>query len=161
MRMTSLELEDRLPNGESRVLWTFSELAGCSYAQPLSLFLLRLFPVLPRHGAKLARSFSKPLLFEKDPLHRWQRLRPDARAVPYLFVISGLASAGREPRKKPENSAFWWRWQLRRRRRRRRRRGNPHRRLELAASGSRMSRGGLLSPWCTRCRRRGVRDELN
>jgi hypothetical protein len=49
--------------------------------------------VLPHRGAKL---------LERVPLHRWQRLRPDARTVSHLFVISRLVSAGREPRRKPE-----------------------------------------------------------
>jgi hypothetical protein len=100
--------------GELRVLRTFSKLASCLCAQLtrlLSLFLLCLFPVLPRHGAKLACSFPKPLLPEKVPLPRWQRLHPDAEAVSHLFLIRSLASAGREPRRKPEGCQtrreFW------------------------------------------------------
>lgn len=87
------------------MLRTFSKLAGCSCAQLTrlpSLSLLRLFPVLPCHRAKLARSFPKLLLPEKVPLPRWQRLHPDAGAMSHLYVISRLASVGREHRRKPE-----------------------------------------------------------
>ena len=84
---------------ESRVLRTFSELAGCSCTQLTllpSLTMLRLFLILLRHRAKLACSFSKLLLSERVPLPRWQHLHPNAGPVSHLFVISRLTSVGRE-----------------------------------------------------------------
>lgn len=93
MRITSLELETRLPNRGVKGPPTLSKPASCLCAQQtlqLSLCLLRVFPMLLRRRAKLAVSFPKPLLLEKAPYIIASACVPMLELASHLPVISRL-----------------------------------------------------------------------